>query len=543
MKKLLLLLITVLILSLSACTKPKEDVYVFFTSDVHCGIDENLGFGAVKALVDETKAEGKNVVLVDAGDFLQGGTIGSMSQGQDIIDIMNKMNYDVVTFGNHEFDYGMDRLAELMEQADFQMAACNVRYTGNQRNIFEHVPAYVMKDFNGTKVAFLGILTPDSLTTSTPAFFMEDGRFVYDFYSGNDGNDLAVKVQETVDEARKQGADYVVAISHLGSSAAVAPHDSVSLISKTTGIDAVIDGHSHSIISGDLYPNANGEDVLLASVGTKMQNLGELIIAADGSISCVLISEYDKTDEEIDAAIASVNEKLDQVLAQKIGELDFTLRISDENGIRQVRSRETNLGDFVADAFRDHLQTDVVVFNGGSIRKNIEAGDVTYGDFLNVTPFGNTAASCYATGQQILDVLEFCSRSTESINYFEDGPVGESGAFLQVSGLSYTIDTSIPSGVLTDEDGMYMGIEGERRIRDVMILENGKYVPIDPEKIYTVGGTDYVLFQRGDGNSVFYNNERIIANGALDVDVLIAYFNSLESFEEYREPQGRITIR
>ncbi len=543
MKKILSSILIILIFALSGCQQPKEDIYIFYTGDVHCGIDSNLGYPAVKALVDEAKAEHSNVLLVDTGDYLQGGMVGSMSRGSYIVDLMNQMHYDLVTFGNHEFDYDMDRLAELMKMADFDFIATNTRYSGSKTSVFADVPTYVIKEFQGTKVAFLGVLTPETLTSSTPVYFMENDAFVYDFYGENDGKNLFEQVQKTVDEARSKGADYVIVLSHLGSELQYAPYDAVTLISNTTGIDAVIDGHSHSVVYGDPYPNAAGEDVILTSTGTKLENLGELIIATDGTISTMLISEYDKQDEEIANSIATIYDELGVVLDEKIGELEFPLVISDENGIRQIRSRETNLGDFCADALREELHTDIAIVNGGGIRKTIEAGEVTYGNLLDVMPFGNTTGSCYATGQQILDVLEFTSRSTDALYVFEDNAVGENGAFSQVSGLRYTIDTSIPSGVLVDADGMFTGIEGERRVKDVMVLEGDEYVPIDPEKTYTVGSTDYILFKNGDGNTVFHDCERIIANGETDVDLLIRYFQKQESFEDYREVQNRITVK
>ncbi len=543
MKKLLSLIIISLMLALSACQKPKEDIYIFYTGDVHCGIDSNLGYPAVKALIDETKAEHNNVLLVDTGDYLQGGMVGSMSRGSYIVDLMNQMGYDLVTFGNHEFDYDMDRLSELMEKADFGFVASNTRYSGNKTSVFADVPPYVIKELQGTKVAFLGVLTPETLTSSTPIYFMEGDAFVYDFYSGNDGKNLAEQVQKTVDEVRSKGADYVIVLSHLGSEIQYTPYDAFTLISHTTGIDVVIDGHSHSVVYGDPYPNAAGEDVILVSTGTKLENLGELIIAADGTISTLLISEYEKTDEAIADSIATIYDELGLILNEKIGELPFPLVINDENGIRMIRSRETNLGDFCADALREELGTDIAIVNGGGIRKTVEAGDVTYGNLLDVMPFGNTTASCYASGQQILDVLEFGAKDTTGLYVFEDNAVGEAGSFLQVSGLKYTIDTSIPSGVRLNEDYMFAGIEGERRVKDVMVLENGEYVPIDPDKTYTLGSSDYVLFKNGDGNSILHDCEHIIVNGETDVDLLIRYFTSLDSFDEYREAQGRITVR
>ena len=239
----------------------------------------------------------------------------------------------------------MPRLRQLIEKADFKMIASNVKYTGKEENVFRDVPEYVIMEYGPVKVGFLGVLTPESLTSSTPVYFMEDGEFVYDFYNGYDGKELADRVQGLVDELRGQGCDYVIALTHLGSIAATEPYDSITLIHNTTGIDAVLDGHSHSVIIGDYYPNKDGEDVLLSSVGTKMQNAGELIIGKDGTIETMLVSEYNREDEGMKEAVAKANADLEVILAEKVGELPFALKIDDENGLRLVRCRETNAGD------------------------------------------------------------------------------------------------------------------------------------------------------------------------------------------------------
>ena len=544
MKKILIMLMILFMLAGCAPAKPQEEIYIFYSSDVHCGVSENMGYAQLKALVDDTKAAHGNVALVDLGDFLQGGTYGTLTKGSLVIDLMNEMNYDVVTFGNHEFDYGMERLNELIRQAKFKMVAANVKYSGNNRNLFASMPKYEIMQFGGIKVAFIGVLTPSTITDSTPAYFMEDGQFVYDFYGGEDGQRLYAQVQETVNEARGKGTDYVVALCHLGSIAAYRPYDSISLISHTTGIDVVLDGHSHSVIIGDPYPNAEGKDVILSSVGTKMQNVGELIIEPDGTISTVLFSEYQRQDEAILAAIAKADEELGGILSQRVGEVPFDLTITDENGKRLVRNRETNLGDFAADAVRDYMNTDIGIFNGGGIRKTIAAGEVTYGDLLNVMPFNNTVCSVRCSGQQILDALEFTSRSTEGLAVFEDNPVGENGAFLQVSGLKYTINTKIPATVTLDENSMFAGVEGKRRVSDVQVLKDGRYVPLDPQATYTVASISYVLLENGDGNTAFAGCEPIIDKGPLDLEVLIAWFEKCAGdFRSYEKPQGRRTVK
>ena len=539
--------IIILMLILTGCQNEsvqKDDIYIFFTSDIHCGVDDNLTLAGLKALVDDTKVEHEYVTLVDIGDYLQGGTLGSLSKGQLIIDLMNATGYDIATFGNHEFDYGLEELSNRMAEADFDLIASNVKYSGSQKNIFEDVPKYVIVDYGGTKVAFLGVLTPESRVSSTPKFFMENDEFVYDFYSGNDGQDLYDKVQSLVDQVRKDGAKYVIAMTHLGSLSLQAPYDSISLISHTEGIDAVLDGHSHSVIVEDRYPNKNGEDGVLSSVGTKLMEIGELILGKDGTISVLHIEEYNRQDEEILKKVEEANSVIGGILSEKVCDLDYDMLITDEEGIRITRSRETTVGDFFADALRFTLESDIAIINSGGVRNSIMAGEVAYGDLYNVAPFQNTLALVEATGQQILDALEFGARFTERIYKLDGNAVGENGALLQVSGLKYTIDTSIESSVLLDENDMFAGFANDdRRVKDVMILEDGEYVPIDKEKTYLLGGINYVLLNSGDGNTVLKDCEVIIENGITDVEALRNYLDAIGGFgDRYREVDGRIIV-
>ena len=546
MKRILRIALIVFVsLTLFSCKAKKEerdDIYIFFTSDVHCGVEENLGLASVKAVVDDAKAEHPYVSLVDCGDFLQGGAMGSLSKGKLIVDLMNAMDYDLVTYGNHEFDYGVNRLDELHDAMEFKPLAANVIYTGSQKNIFENIVPYEIVEYGPIKVGYLGLLTPKTITNSTPTFFMEDDRYVYDFYSGNNGEDLAARTQELVDEMREKGADYVVVISHLGARDN-GGFDSISLIARTQGIDAVLDGHAHLTIVEDRYPNKNGDDVLLSSVGTKLSALGELIIAKDGSLSSLHISEYNRQDEEIIRKIGEANDELAQILNQKITDLDHDILICDEAGIRMSRSRETTAGNLVADAYRWIMDTQISLANGGAVRASLNKGEVLYQNLLDITPFQNTLASCYATGQAILDALEYGAQNCEGIYKLEDNAVGEYGGFLQVSGLKYTIDTSIPTPVVKDENGMLKGFEGERKVKDVYVLEDGEYVPIDPEKTYSVSSTSYVIFEGGDGNTALLGSEPITREGPVDVNAMIEYVTMLGDLTgRYTATEGRIII-
>ena len=547
MKKIARILIVLLIaLSLFGCQKKKkqtEDIYIVFTSDVHCGFEGNINWSSLKAYVNKLKSKHNDVLLVDCGDYLQGGPTGTLSKGDFVVKLMNDMGYDIVTVGNHEFDFGMERLSELMGEMQADIVVSNVAYTGNKENIFKDTPEYLIREVNGVKIGFLGILTPTTTVSSTPSNFMEDGKYVYDFYSGNNGQDLYDKVQEVVNEVRKQGADYVIALSHLGSADKDGVYNSISLISHTEGIDAVLDGHSHSVIFEDEYPNKNGEDVVVCSVGTKMENIGTVIIDdTTGEIQTVLISQYDEEDQETLNKLEEINKDLDVILSTKVTETDFDLSITDEEGIRIVRTRECNIGNLFADAFRYATGTQIGVDNGGGIRASIKAGEITYADLLEAAPFQNQTASVYATGQQILDYLEFTTRNTQKIYKLDGNAVGEAGCFAQVSGLKFTVDTSIESAVMLDENQLFCGFSSDaRRVKDVYVLEGDEYVPIDKEKTYTVGSTNYLLFEPGDGNNVFNDCEPIIFEGITDVEALKNYIEEF-GLEQYRTTEGRINI-
>ena len=547
MKKIISLLMITLVL-ITGCQKKEakqsEDIYIVYTSDVHCGIDENFSFASLKAYINELKSEHSGVLLVDCGDFLQGGTLGSLSKGEYVVELMNDIGYDLATFGNHEFDYGMDQLSKLLKEMDFEMIASNVIYTGTKENIFKDVPEYVIKEVNGIKIGFIGILTPQSLTSSTPVFFKENDEFVYDFYSKNEGRDMFAKVQSVVDEVRKQGARYVVALSHLGSENVTGPFNSIAFIANTTGIDVVLDGHSHSIIIEDKYPNKNGKNVILSSVGTKLEEVGTLIIDTEGNMTTMHMAEYANKDKEMENEVAEVYARIDDILSQPLGTNEYPLYVTDDEGIRMVRSRETNCGDFVADAYRYVMGTQIAVANSGGVRANIPAGVITYNDLFSITPFQNHVASAYVSGQQILDDLEVACRKTEALYKFDGNAVGENGGFRQVSGLKFTIDTSVESAVIIDENNFFAGFSSDaRRVKDVYVLEGDEYVPLEKDKIYTIASTDYVLFGSGDGNSVYSSSEPIVASGISDVEALKQYFSEVGITEQYRTVQDRITIK
>lgn len=512
-----------------------QPVVVLYTNDVHCGIEDAIGYAGLAAYEKAYEKLGYEVILVDNGDAIQGGPIGTLSKGEYIIDIMNAVGYDVATIGNHEFDYGMDVFMSLREKAEFPYISAN--FCDLEGNPI--LDPYVIKELGGWKVAFVGVSTPETFTKSTPTFFQDaEGNYIYSFCQGEDGANLYAAVQKAVDAARAEGAEIVVAMSHLGTDGSSVPYTSSDLIVNTTGINVVLDGHSHSEWAMELVQNAAGEDVILSSTGTKLNNVGSLVIEAGEDqtpvLTTALHSESLFQDEEAEAFIATVKAQYEETLNQVVATTAVDLTTKDPaTGERAVRTAETNLGDLCADAYRVVLGADVAIVNGGGVRADIPAGDITYGQILSVHPFGNMACLIEATGQQILDALEMASRDVPD----------ECGGFLQVSGLSYEINVGVASTVVLDDAGSFVEVAGERRVQNVLV--DGQ--PIDPEATYTLASHNYMLKSGGDGLNMFQGDVLLQDEVLIDNQVLINYIvDTLGGVvgEEYADPygQGRITI-
>ena len=503
-----------------------NDIVILYTNDVHCGVDDNLGYAGLATVKNALEAQGKHVVLVDNGDAVQGDTIGTLSNGEYIIDIMNEAGYDVATPGNHEFDYGMDQFLALTEKANFPYVSANfVDADGNTV-----LDPYVIKDVAGVKIAFVGISTPKTITTSTPKYFQDDnGNYIYGFMQDETGEKLYAAVQSAVDAARAEGAQIVIAMAHLGIEEDCSPWTSSEVIVNTTGIDAVLDGHSHSMLACEKVKNKDGQEVILTSTETKLAYIGCLTIKDDGSMTSTLISDNGMKD-----FVGGIQEEFEELVNTVVASTAVDLVIKDPaSGERIVRVTETNLGDLCADAYRAMSGADVAIVNGGGVRADIPAGDITYGQIIAVHPFGNEMCVVECTGQEILDALELgCSKLP-----------AESGGFLHVSGMTYTIDLNVESSVKLDENGMFVSVEGDRRVTEVTI--GGE--PLDPEKTYTLASHNYKLKNCGDGYSMFADNVFLQDSVMIDNQVLINYIvNVLGGTvgEEYADPygQGRITI-
>lgn len=535
-KKLLnsfIILFTVISIFLSATVLAADKpIIILYTNDIHCGIEDNIGFAKVARYKQDLTQITPYIALVDAGDAVQGTPIGKLSSGESIINIMNAVGYDFAIPGNHEFDYGMPRFLELASKLNCGYYSANITHLTTGRNL---LPAYKIMQFGDTKIALIGVTTPESLSSSTPAFFQDKhGKFIYSFAEDNTGKKLYDTVQKTINTVKNQGADYVILVAHLGEHGITPRWSSISVARNTTGIDVIIDGHSHETILNTVK-NKQGKDVIITQAGTKLNNLGHLTIDPDGKISTLLIAGLTFTDPKISALINTEKQKFEPILNQSIGKSEVNLTTIDpQNGKRLIRNAETNLGDFVTDAYKNVLDTDIALCNGGGIRNEIPVGTFTYNDILTTFPFGNMCVIIEATGQQILDALEMGAK---------DYPQ-ENGGFLQVSGLTYTIDSTVPSSVVMDEKGNFIKTTGAYRVQNVLI--NGK--PLDLNKKYTVGGTSYILKLGGNGMTMFKNSRLIQDEMMSETDVIIEYIqNHLNAVinDTYKNPygQGRIIIK
>ena len=542
MKKFLALLLSIMMML--GCVAMAEEapagrtknIVVLFTSDAHAGIDQGWGYAGVAAIRDAMAAK-NHVVLVDNGDAIQGETIGTLTNGKALVELMNVVGYDVAVPGNHEFDYGMSNFLTLSgEVAQYPYVSANFNY--QDKLVFN---PYVIKEFDGVKVAFVGVTTPKTITSSTPAYFQdENGNFVYGFCQDDTGAKFYAAIQSAVDAARAEGAQYVIICGHLGTEVSCEPYTSIDVIYNVSGIDAVLDGHAHETMDENRVIGKDGKEVVRVACGTKLANVGALTITPDGKLSSELFTWknsvapteiFGLTGPVVDAVAEKVA-SLDEIRKTVVAYTENTLYINDpETDVRIIRNAETNLGDLCADAYRAMSGADIAFVNGGGVRAQIPAGNITLEQIYNVHPFGNIMCMVEATGQQILDALEYGVRKTP----------GESGGFQHVSGMTFEIHTYVPSSAQSDENGMFTGVTGEYRVKNVLV--GGE--PLDLNKTYTLASHNYMLKNSGDGFNMFEGAKLLIDETLIDNQVLITYITTTLGGvvgEEYANPygQGRI---
>ncbi len=527
--------------------KPAEkngDIVILYTSDIHCGLEEGFGAVGVVQIRKTLEEEGNTVLLIDDGDAIQGGVAGTLTQGDAIVKVMRAMKYDVAIPGNHEFDYGMEPLMEIMKTSPFPYISCNfLDADGNTV-----LQPSCMIEAAGKKIGFVGVTTPDTPKSVMPTIFQnEKGETIYSFMADGTGERIAQAIQEQVDQLRGDGADYVILMGHIGNASDGSDYSCMNLISKTDGIDAMTDGHTHDTVQMVLE-NKDGVQIPRTASGTKLHGIGYIRISAeDGSLTTGLYSwnnsvsmpELLGVSNEITPVLKEVYDSVEQIKSRKAAETDFDLLIvdpvqtkDDGSAIRRVRSGETNLADLVADAYRVQTGADVVLINGGGVRDSLSKGDISFGDVMSVLPFNNTLSLAEVTGAQIADALEWGARA-----YPEESP-----GFMQVSGLTYEIDASIPSGCVSDPvSGMFLSVDGERRIKNVMVGDE----PLDLNKTYRMTTVSF-LFEQGDGFAMFSKDNITVRDIMVDNQAFTGYITeNLNGVvgEAYSDPYGQGRIR
>lgn len=515
----------------------EADIVILYTNDVHTYIDNAVGEGNENELtyskVAALKDSLNNSILVDAGDHIQGTAFGSMDNGKTIIKLMNAAGYDVATLGNHEFDYNMAGCLNAIAAADFPYISSNFYHEKDGITGNTVLNSYQIIEKAGKKIAFVGITTPESFTKTTPAYFQdENGNYIYGIAGGNDGSALYDAVQKGINDAQAAGADYIIALGHLGIDPSSSPWTSKEVIANTSGLDAFIDGHSHSVVPMETVSDETGESVILTQTGQYLDAIGMLTIKADGTISSTLLSCDDLVSITADAEIKALEdnwmEEINIKLGKVIGYADITFDNYDANGNRLVRKQNTNSGSFAADALyylfdEMDMDVDVAIMNGGGIRNKAITGELSYLTCKAIHTFGNVACLQTVTGQQILDALEWGTAAVTA-----DGN-GESGGFLHTSGLKYTLDLTIPSTVQKDEKNIWIGgPTGEYRVRDVQVLNNetNVYEPLDLTAKYNLAGYNYTLRDLGDGFAMFDGAINVLDYVAEDYMVLANYIES-----------------
>ena len=485
----------------------KADVTILYTNDVHTYIDNKSPkptYAAIAALKKSIEDTGRDVLLVDAGDHIQGTAYGSMDDGATIIELMNEAGYDLATPGNHEFDYGMARAKAVIREADFPYVSCN---WVDLRTGFNVLPSVKFFFVGGRKIAFVGVTTPETFTKSTPAYFMNDAqtKYIYDILGGENGQKLYDAVQKAIDKAEFWGADTIIGLGHLGVDPSSSPWTSEEVIAHTHGFTAFIDGHSHTVMANKQVTDASGKAVTLTQTGSYFKNIGKMTVGADGTITTELIDTYEGLDAAVAATASNWISAVDDMLGEEIAVGDTKFYINDPaTGKRRIRSGESFFDDSVAAGIYtyfneiEELHCDVAIMNGGGIRTDVEAGPWSFKTCKTVSPFGNVACLMSVTGQQIQDALEFGAR-------FAGAEGKENGGFLQVAGARYTIHTGTPNTVQTNDKNVWTGSAATPRVSNVEIYDKttGTYQPLDPNATYALAGMNYTLRNLGDGFAMF----------------------------------------
>jgi len=517
-KSLCLLLGTLTSLFFASCTKTvqyavqqpsSKSIVILYENDVHCGID---GYTKLAGLRDAINAsDTAYAAAVSCGDYLQGGTSGAISRGQYIVDIMRHVGYDAVTLGNHEFDYGVPHMKQLLSTVNAPVVCANFYDADAPKSYY---PPYVIKQFGDKRIAFVGAVTPETMILENYAFYDDKGKLIYDLRR----DDFISLIQKAVDEARQAGADYVVLLSHVGEQTQSMGFDSHRLIAGTKGIDVVLDGHSHSVIIRDQVTNLDNKTIGITQTGTQFAYVGKLLIK-DGRFTTSLIPAKMIYHENarVTATTDSVKTLMNEIVNKVVCTSDYPLVVTNENDVYIVRCMETNAGDLATDAYRKFTNADIALENGGGLRNDVPAGNITYGDITALSPYDQQLYKIEATGAQIVEAL----RQSTALMPEPDGN------FPQCSGLKYTIHSA------------------SHTVSDVTVLDRttGQYVAIDPARTYTVALSAY--YKGGGFNNVLKDCTPVAISTTLTRDVIATFMKEElggKLGDTYATPQGRITI-
>lgn len=506
------LLSVVLLLSFYTATSAKtiksDDIVVLFDNDVH---GHMAGYAKMAALRQTMLHTTPDVCLISLGDFAQGGRLCTVSHGQYAIDVMNRVGYDFITIGNHEFDYGLEQMDHLLRDLRATPLLCNYYDLRTGKTPFQ---PFAIRQFGKHKVAFIGCVTPITKISDSPQSFVdENGNDIYSFCPDN----FYEVIQQNVDKARSLGAEIVVLLAHLGD----IENDyatSEETIHRTKGIDVVLDGHAHNIIPSRKVCNLEGDSIPLCSTGFGFANIGCLKIDAEGKCETDLVSTNDipNEDEEINQLLASFESAFNRLPV--IGETKYDLAGFDKEHDTYDRNCQTNLGTLCADAFRVMTRADIGWMNAGGVRGSIPAGKITFKELLDVFPFENRIYVAEYSGQQILDALEYGVHRAPADN----------GSFPQVSGIIYKMDLSVTPNILSRPTEPFAGVgEGPRRVQEVRILnkESQQYEPIDPQKKYSIASIDYIIKNRGC-NGILDNGKIVADDQMIDIQLIEDYLSS-----------------
>ena len=545
----------IMALSLTGCGKRPEDsayldsispddTVIVFTNDIHGYVlnsDTCIGLDGLQYFMDEVRSKTGNVILVDSGDSYQGNYMCLKSKGSYVSDLLSELGYDVVALGNHEFDFGLNRVCELASGSSYSTVCCNLQYTGRDENIKNGLSGiYPYRIIDG--IAFIGVDTPSVADSLKKETVNEDGEC--SFHMGqNDPEEFYEIVQSNINECKAMGASTIIILSHLGDYAKnQSDYSSDKLIENTSGIDILLDAHNHTIIDGNEIRDKSGNMVPVYSTGARLTHIGAIILHKDKTFDGYLIDRVGGKDEAITAKINDLKAAIDPNSGTVMTKGNLYIPYWGEGNMKNT-SREDPLGNLLADAYRYCGKADIGVLNATSYRSELPKGDITMENLYDLLPFSEALVVLEVNGLDIMNMLECSCRKTADIYADEAGiPVGSNADFLQVSGLKYDIDTTIESGLMTSKANTFDNFSAARRAKNILIEIDGKYEPLDENRTYTVATSSY-LAGGGCGLSMLKDCPRT-ETGLSEADALIMYINSLNGdlVKDYSGEQGRIGI-